>query len=219
MAMTASDDRKVAVQNALQAAFHQCEAVGSPLNDVQRQIIQQVAQTMILKVIANPAQSFKSNPLEDLPIEQRQALLDYVAECNRNAQDWKTILFNDWIQGRHSGAVQFLRDRYGLDWVNQIQPHHLADYLDTPLTQLNLGDRIEVSSRLWEWIPDQTNEEPEWVICTLIHLQENQDTEIPHLDGTVQFENGMELNITGLNEWNQNNWRLPQTLPPALESD
>jgi hypothetical protein len=219
--MAASDDRKITVQNALNAAFRECEAVGAPLNDVQRQIIQQVSQTLLLKAIADPNQSLESppNPLADLPPEQRQALLDYVVDCNLNTQDWKTTLFNDWIEGRNSGAVQFLRDRYGLDWVAQIQPQHLKTYLHAPLTPLNLGDLIEVSSLLWEWIPAQTNEEPEWVICTLIHLQEAEETEIPHLEGTVRFENGMELNITGLNEWNQNNWRWPKTLPPSVESD
>ncbi len=219
--MSANDDRKVQVQNALQAAFRQCETVGSPLNDVQKQVIQQVTQTLLLKAIVDPTQSLEpsANPLADLLPDQRQAFLDYVTECTLKDQDWKTALFNDWVEGRHSGTVQFLRDRYGLDWVNQIQPQHLVTYVATPLSALNVGDRIEVSSRLWEWIPEQTNEEPEWVVCTLIELYETQDTEISHLDGTVQFANGMELAITGLNEWNQNNWRWPQELPPIVEPD
>jgi hypothetical protein len=218
MAMAVGDDRKAPLQNALQAAFRQCETVGSPLSDVQRQIIQQVAQTLLLKTVPDPVLD-PVNPLEDLTSEQRQSLLDYVAECDRKGQDWKPTLFNDWMEGRDSGSVQFLRDRYGLDWVNGVQPQHLAAYVERPVTELKVGDRIEVSSRLWEWIPEETDEEPTWVICTVILLYESQEGEIVHLNGMVQFDNGLELEISGLNDWNQSNWRSVRPLEPPLESD
>jgi hypothetical protein len=216
--MAAEDDRKETLQNALQAAFRQCETVGSPLSDVQRQIIQQITQTLLLKAISDPVLD-PINPLDDLTPDQRQALLDYVAECDRKGQDWKPTLFNDWMEGRDSGSVQFLRDLYGLDWVNGVQPQHLAAYAESPVAELTVGDQIEVSSRLWEWIPEETDEEPTWVMCTVMLLYESQETEIVHLNGMVQFENGLELEIPGLNDWNQSNWRLPKRSPPPLEPD
>jgi hypothetical protein len=224
--MGAGDDRKATLQNALQAAFRQCETVGSPLSDVQQKIIQQVTQTLLLKAIAPHPESVdpasptdEVNPLDDLTPDQRQALVDYVAECDRNNQDWKPTLFNDWMEGRDSGSVQFLRDLYGLDWVNGVRPQHLVAYVERPVTVLKVGDRIEVSSRLWEWIPEETDEEPTWVICTIILLYESQEGEIVHLNGMVQFENGLELEIPGLNDWNQSNWRSVRQLEPPLESD
>jgi hypothetical protein len=206
---------KLALQQALQAAFRQCEAVNVPLNDVQRQILQQVSQTVLLKALADPnATTLDENPLNALAEDQRQALLNYIAECDRNAQDWKTALFNDWLQGRHSGSVQFLRDRYGLDWINHLQPSHLAAYREQPNLPLQVGDHIEVSSRLWEWIPEEMGEEPEWIPCVITHLDETQDAEAIYLTGIVQFENGLTLDIVGLNAWNQNNWRRPKPSAP-----
>jgi hypothetical protein len=197
---------KLALGQALEAAFRQCGVAGMALNDVQRQILQQVTQTVLLKALGNlEAADPNENPLEALTEDQRQALLNYIAACDRNAQDWKTTLFSDWLQGRDSGSVQFLRDRYGFDWINQVQPQHTAAYAEHEEGGLQVGDRIEVSSRLWEWIPEDLGEEPEWIVCTVVNLSEPQD--IAELNGTVQFENGLELEILGLNDWNQGNWR------------
>lgn len=199
---------KLALGQALDAAFRQCGSAGMALNDVQRQILQQVTQTVLLKALANPeATDPDENPLAALTEDQRQIVLAYIAECDRNTQDWKTTLFSDWLQGRNSGSVQFLRDRYGFDWINQVQAHHIALYTDRGEVALQVGDRIEVSSRLWEWIPEDLGEEPEWIVCTIIHLSEAGDSAEAALNGTVQFENGLELDIQGLNDWNQNNWR------------
>ena len=198
---------KLALQQALEAAFRQCGTAGMALNDVQRQILQQVTQTVLLKALSNPdIADSDENPLELLTEEQRQTLLDFVVECDRTAQDWKTVLFNDWLQGRESGQVQFLRDRYGFEWINRVQRQNIAAYTQTDEPELRMGDRIEVSSRLWEWIPEDLGEEPEWLPCTVVNLTQLDDIEIT-LNGTVQFENGVELEIQGLNDWNKNNWR------------
>jgi hypothetical protein len=200
---------KLALGQALEAAFRQCGAAGMALNDVQQQILQQVTQTILLKALANPdTDDPGENPLDALTEEQRQTVLSYIADCDRNAQDWKTTLFNDWLQGRDSGQVQFLRDRYGFDWINRVQPQDIAAYTDCSEGELKIGDRLEVSSRLWEWIPESLGEEPEWIACTLVALTQPQSEPNPTtLSGTVQFENGLELDIQGLNDWNKSNWR------------
>ncbi len=199
---------KLALEQALETAFHQCGAAGMALNDVQRQILQQVTQTILLKALTNPDDNPDENPLDALTEEQRQTLLGYIADCDRNAQDWKTTLFNDWLQGLDSGRVQFLRDRYGFDWINRVQPQDIAAYTGCDERAPQIGDRLEVSSRLWEWIPEDLGEEPEWIVCTLVNLTQFQDeTEPTALNGTVQFENGVELDIQGFNDWNKSNWR------------
>jgi hypothetical protein len=199
---------KLALELALEAAFRQCGTAGMALNDVQRQILQQVTQTVLLKALSNPdIADLDENPLEALTEDQRQILLSFVSECDRTTQDWKTVLFNDWLQGRESGQVQFLRDRYGFDWINRVQRQDIAAYEEGDAQELRVGDRLEVSSRLWEWIPEDLGEEPEWLPCTVVHLTQPDDLEVPTLSGTVQFENGVELEIQGLNDWNKSNWR------------
>jgi hypothetical protein len=201
---------KFALEQALEAAFRQCAIAGMALNDVQRQILQQVTQTVLLKALTSPdAIDPEENPLDALTEDQRQTLLDFVIECDRNTQDWKTILFNDWLQGRDSGPVQFLRDRYGFDWINRVQRQDIAAYTEDNEQGLRVGDRLEVSSRLWEWIPEDLGEEPEWLPCVLVNLTPPEELEAT-LNGTVQFENGVELEIQGLNDWNKNNWRYGQ---------
>jgi hypothetical protein len=199
---------KLALEQALEAAFRQCATTGMALNDVQRQILQQVTQTVLIKALTNPdAVDPDDNPLDTLTEDQRQTLLDFVAECDRNAQDWKTILFNDWLQGRDSGPVQFLRDRYGFDWINRVQRQDIDAYAEAKEQALKIGDRIEVSSRLWEWIPEDLGEEPEWIVCTLIDLTQPDSTGATPISGTVQFGNDLVLEIEGLNDWNKGNWR------------
>lgn len=198
---------KIALEQALDAAFRQCSTAGMALNDVQRQILQQVTQTVLLKALTNPdAIDSEENLLESLTEAQREILLSFIEQCDRTTQDWKTVLFNDWLQGRDSGTVQFLRDHYGFDWINRVQRQDIAAYIETDQQELRIGDRLEVSSRLWEWIPEDLGEEPEWLPCTLVNLTQPEDPETT-LNGTVQFENGVELDIEGLNDWNKSNWR------------
>jgi hypothetical protein len=199
---------KLALEQALEAAFRQCATAGMALNDVQRQILQQVTQTVLIKALTNPdAVDLDENPLDALTEDQRQTLLDFVAECDRSDQDWKTLLFNDWLQGQDSGPVQFLRDRYGLDWINRVQRQNINAYGEAEEQVLKIGDHLEVSSRLWEWIPEDLGEEPEWIVCTLIDLTYPDSTETTPITGTVQFENDLVLEIEGLYDWNRGNWR------------
>lgn len=202
---------KRALEQALQGAFRQCDSAGLPLNEAQRQIVQQVTLTLLLQALVDPIALEEENPLASLSEEQRSLLLDYVAQCDRQGQDWKTVLFNDWVEGRSSGAVQFLRDRYGFDWIQRLQPVHLGMYREDETAALGVGDRIEVSSRLWEWIPEELGEEPEWMSCTVIHLDEVQDADKTYCNGVVRFESGLELEIMGLNDWNRSNWRRPKS--------
>jgi hypothetical protein len=205
---------KLALEQALEAAFRQCATAGMALNDVQRQILQQVTQTVLLKALTSPdAVDPLENPLDTLTEDQRQTLLDFVTECDRNTQDWKTVLFNDWLQERDSGPVQFLRDRYGFDWINRVQRQNIAAYTEGDEPELRIGDRIEVSSRLWEWIPEDLGEESEWIVCTLVNLTAPDSTEATSITGTVQFENDLVLEIQGLNDWNKGNWRRVSSEP------
>jgi hypothetical protein len=199
---------KLALGQALEAAFRQCGTAGMALNDVQRQILQQVTQTVLIKALMNPdAIDPDENPLDALMEDQRQTLIDFVTECDRNTQDWKTVLFNDWLQERDSGPVQFLRDRYGFDWINRVRRQDIDAYAEAEEQALKIGDRLEVSSRLWEWIPEDLGEEPEWIVCTLVNLTQLDSMETNSIAGTVQFENDLVLEIQGLNDWNKGNWR------------
>jgi hypothetical protein len=199
---------KLALEQALEAAFRQCATAGMALNDVQRQILQQVTQTVLIKALtSSDAVDPAENPLDVLTEDQCQTLLDFVTECDRSAQDWKTILFNDWLQGRDSGPVQFLRDRYGFDWINRVRRQDITAYAEAEELELKIGDRLEVSSRLWEWIPEDLGEEPAWIVCTLINLTQPDSSEATSVTGTVQFENDLVLEIEGLNDWNKGNWR------------
>jgi hypothetical protein len=199
---------KLALGQALETAFRQCGTAGMALNDVQRQILQQVTQTVLIKALLNPdAVDPDENPLDALTEDQCQALLDFIAECDRTTQDWKTILFNDWLQGKDSGPVQFLRDRYGFDWIDRVKRQNIDAYAEAEEQELKVGDRLEVSSRLWEWIPEDLGEEPEWIVCTLINLTQPDRGEATTITGTVQFENDLVLEIEGLHDWNKGNWR------------
>jgi hypothetical protein len=178
---------------ALKAAFDECDAVGYPLNPM-----------------TSPSGS-DENPLDALPHEQRQALIDFIAEQEQQSRNWKAQLLNDWLAGRESGKVQFIRDEYGLQWLERVRPSHVARYARP--TQLAVGDRIEVSNGLWEWVQDDGPCSREWFLCTVINVSspnlDSGDTELQngHTNCTVRFDNGMEYEIQGIYEWNRYNWR------------
>ncbi|MBE9014163.1 hypothetical protein IQ250_28645, partial [Pseudanabaenaceae cyanobacterium LEGE 13415] len=68
--------------------------------------------------------------------------------------------------------------------------------------RLNIGDRIEVSNTLWEWVQDG---EEEWYFCTVISLTEADTSQNTRC--TIRFENGQEYEIQGVYDWNRSNWR------------
>ena len=170
----------------LQKAFEQCERLGYPLNAEQQEILRLTLY-----------QETRTNPLAQLPPEQRQAIL----QSAQNQSDWKTSLLNDWLQNRDSGTMQFIRDQYGLAWLNSVLPEDLAAYRDQD-TQLNIGDRIEVSNTLWEWVQDNHRE---WYACTVIGCTQAENSQ--DICCTIRFDNGQEYQIQGVYDWNRSNWR------------
>ncbi|MBN8559426.1 MAG: hypothetical protein J0L70_02765 [Leptolyngbya sp. UWPOB_LEPTO1] len=170
----------------LDTAFQQCESLGHPLSEEQKWILRTTLK-----------QATRINPLDQLTPQQRQAFLQFAQE---NAE-WKTVILNDWLESRDSGTVQFIRDEYGIEWLNSITADDLAAYRDSEAV-LKIGDRIEVSSALWEWVQENDNE---WVSCTVIGLNESENAQ--ETSCVVRFDNGQEFEIQGLYDWNRSNWR------------
>jgi hypothetical protein len=231
------------IEAALTAAFNQCETALHPLSDCQKQIVRQaLLAAMPFEQNGEPADDRKlstatyseadpSNPLEQLTAEERQTFLAFVESQERQKQPWKITLLNDWLSGRSSGTVQFIRERYGIQWVEQITPMHLARYirLDSDNTpRLKVGDHIEVTNGLWEWVQETGPCSREWFPCTVVSLkavpEENNDApgggnaaEAPNNEASdnsedsciIRFEDGTEYEIQGVYDWNRPNWRWP----------
>lgn len=217
------------LEAALNEAFKQCIVALHPLSDRQKQILlQAVAAAMPLQRDDNQQGSDRSivsdpnNPLDQLTAAERQAFLTFVNQQEDQNQPWKMTLLNDWLDGRSSGAVQFIRERYGIQWVEQITPEQVAIYLgsDNDRLRLKVGDRIEVTNGLWEWVQETGPCSREWFPCTVIHIQDSPNNDVdPASNGIVvasgsseasciiRFENGTEYEIQGIYDWNRPNWR------------
>ena len=204
------------IEAVLQVAFIQCEAVLCPLTEQQKQILLQVLTESLtresLSSSANGNQDNETaNPLDELTPEQRQALLQFVKAQEQQDTPWKIRLLNDWLHNRDSGAVQFIRDRYGPQWLNRIKPVHLTQYLEAETSldglKLKLGDRIEVSNGLWEWVQENGPCRREWFPCTVIGLSQGSDRDRLYYNCVIRFENGTEYEIQGIYQWNRYNWR------------
>jgi len=205
------------IEAAMQAAFNRCDVASCPLSEQQKQLLLQVVEELTRK----PAQLLEhrnlelelTNPLEELTPEQRQCFLQFVKEQEQQNRPWKIQLMNDWLQERDSGAVQFIRDRYGLPWLNRIKPFHFAKYVDIgteePL-KLKVGDRIEVSNALWEWVQEDGPCSREWFLCTVIQVEETSNGESASNTCIIRFNNGAEYEIQGVYQWNRYNWRWPE---------
>ncbi|MBF2080476.1 MAG: hypothetical protein IGR76_18640 [Synechococcales cyanobacterium T60_A2020_003] len=197
------------IEAILNRAFQQCEVEGEALSDRQQQLLLALVGSDVMAafnqaIAPDPAQ----NPLDLLTPEQRSALLDYIQRHSDQDISWKVDLLNDWLQGRDSGSVQFIRDEYGLPWLEQVQPIHINRYLESEALTLNVGDRIEVSNALWEWVQDG---DQEWFPCTVIHLKSDPLPGEPNRTCCiVRFDNGMEAEIQGIYDWNRYHWRSPQ---------
>jgi hypothetical protein len=211
------------VEVALKRAFAQCEVAGVPLAEQQKELLLKTAIASLQTSFSANANAASSdavpsevgNPLALLPPDQRQVLLDFIAEQTRDCRSWKAQLLNDWLAGRDSGTVQCLRDRYGLQWLEQITDEHIAAYQDAE-NWLQVGDRIEVSNGLWEWVQEDGPCRREWFPCTVTAMTNASDASetLPtsyqeHTNCTVRFDNGMEYEIQGIYEWNRYNWRRP----------
>lgn len=200
------------IEVALRTAFAKCNAAGFPLTTEQQQLILQAVVEQLSTGASRPAHSptvdADTNPLDELTPEQRQTFLAFVHDQEQSDRSWKSQLLNDWLAGRDSGTVQFVRDIYGLSWLERVQPVHFEKYAERTL---KVGDRLEVSNSLWEWVQDDGPCHREWFPCTVINLITEQDTLSP-IEQTVtrclvRFENGMEYEIQGVYEWNRYNWR------------
>jgi len=195
------------IEAALMAAFNQCDATDCTLTAAQVMILRQALG------LVGTDQNAVANPLEVLSIEERQLFLSFVRDQASQNRSWKTTLLNDWLQGQGSGDVQFLRDRYGLQWLEQVKPIHLADYdglNESELWKLKVGDRVEVTNGLWEWVQDEGPCSREWFLCTVIGILEgeaNSDGQNRHASCIVRFDSGTEYEIQGIYEWNRPNWR------------
>ncbi|MGB3616353.1 MAG: hypothetical protein WBA10_21355 [Elainellaceae cyanobacterium] len=202
------------INAALQAAFRQCRRMGYGLTEAQQQLLCQVVFRQL--GLAGDAKACRDNPLDELTPEERRQLIQYVLQSKRQPLSWKILLLNDWLNGSTSGDVQFIRDRYGLQWLDRVEPEHLAVYLDDSESPLSVGDRIEVSNGLWEWVQEQGPCQREWVACQVVSLSGGGDgSEAPVSDrdcsAVVRFANGMEYEIQGLYDWNRYQWRRQRT--------
>lgn len=229
------------IEAALRVAFEACDAEGYPLTVEQQSLLLQlvarqlktgeVSSALRLRASSsNESEDSPNNPLDALTAEQRRAFLNYVQEAQESGRSWKVQLLNDWLRGDDSGPVQFVRDQFGLNWLEQVRPVHLAAYAEAAL-RLKVGDRIEVANSLWEWVQDDGPCSREWFPCTVIAvhesvIRESAKGESPSDESAssessttleasksrlasccVRFDNGMEYEIQGIYEWNRYNWR------------
>ena len=184
------------LEAALKAAFSLCDYNFCPLSEEQKQIMLQLIEELIeQKALAD---NRSNNTLDELSSEQRQSFWQYIQVQEQQNLSWKAQLLNDWLQGRDSGAMQFIREVYGFEWLNRIKPGHIAKYAQEVL-KLKLGDRIEVSNGLWEWVQETGPCSREWFSCTVIAVDET--------NCTIRFSNGAEYQIQGAYNWNRYNWR------------
>lgn len=200
---------------ALQKAFRQCEALSCPLTLQQQELLLQVVMTEMAAQsgVKNLSEQDQGNPLDELSGDERIALLNFIAEQESQKQPWKIQFMNDWLNNQDSGGVQFIRDRYGLSWLERVQPSHIHAYaqLEKPqLLKLKIGDRIEVSNGLWEWVQEEGPCAKEWIPCTIIGMTEVSDSVTPSTACVIRFDDGTEYEIQGLYEWNRYNWRRPE---------
>jgi len=122
------------IEAVLQLAFIQCEAVLCPLTEPQKQILRRVLMEAVrgqsLQSSAIGDQT-TANPLDELTPDERSRFLQFFTEQEQLGYSWKIQLLNDWLHDRESSSVQFIRDRYGPQWLNRVKRVHLAQYLDT----------------------------------------------------------------------------------------
>jgi len=204
------------IEAVLQAAFIQCETSLCPLSDQQKQILLQVVTESVTRasLLASAKEDDDgANPLDELTVEQRQALLQFVKEQEERDRPWKIKLLNDWLHNRESGSVQFIRENYGPQWLNRVKSKHLAQYFAAELSsdhlKLRVGDRIEVSNGLWEWVQENGPCTREWFACTVVRISQQSDSDGSYYNCTIRFDNGSEYEIQGIYQWNRYNWRWP----------
>ncbi|MEH2013737.1 hypothetical protein [Nostoc sp.] len=196
------------IEAAMFAAFNDCDAASCPLTDTQKQILLQ----MVEQIQGNTSgASGIANPLDELNPEELEVFLQFVKDEEQLNRTWKVQLLNDWLLENDSGTVQFIRQRYGLQWLNRVESYHFDkySYFEDAL-KLRVGDRIEVSNALWEWVQEDGPCKREWFPCMVIQVEEISNSDDSSTNCVVRFFNGAEYEIQGMYEWNRYNWRWPQ---------
>ncbi|MEH2455447.1 hypothetical protein [Nostoc sp.] len=196
------------IEAAMLAAFNDCDAASCPLTDTQKQILLQVVE----QIQGNTSgASGIANPLDELNPEELEVFLQFVKDEEQFNRTWKVQLLNDWLLENDSGTVQFIRQRYGLQWLNRVESYHFDkySYFEDAL-KLRVGDRIEVSNALWEWVQEDGPCKREWFPCMVIQVEEINNGDDSSTNCVVRFFNGAEYEIQGMYEWNRYNWRWPQ---------
>ncbi|MEH1970153.1 hypothetical protein [Nostoc sp.] len=203
------------IETAMLAAFNSCDAASCPLTDTQKQILLQVVEQ--IQGNSTSGKSNIANPLDELTPEELEAFLQFVKDEEQRNRTWKVQLLNDWLLENDSGTVQFIRQRYGLQWLNRVESCHFDkySYFEDAL-KLRVGDRIEVSNALWEWVQEDGPCKREWFPCMVIKVEEISDVydglrlrDDSSTNCVVRFFNGAEYEIQGIYEWNRYNWRWP----------
>lgn len=197
------------IETALQAAFNSCDAAGCPLTDMQKQILLRVVEE--IPGDPNLKISDLGNPLDELSTEELTAFLRFVKNQEQENCSWKVQLLNDWLNDHNSGNVQFIRQRYGLGWLNRVQSYHFNKYSEAGDTlKLRVGDRIEIANGLWEWVQDDGLCQREWFSCIVVQIDEIDDPDGSSITCVVRLYNGAEYQIQGVYTWNRHNWRWPE---------
>lgn len=195
------------IETVLKTAFFECDKAFCPLTDQQKEIILQI----VLQPFTHSSDP-QENPLNQLTSEQREALLSFIQTQQQQDLSWKITLLNNWLNNEDSGMVQFIRDEYGVIWLNQIQPVHIDQFLKQEGQKpLEIGDRIEVCNGLWEWVQEDSPCPPEWFPCIVVGLSEVVDKELTYTSCIVRFDTGAEFEIQGMYEWNQSYWRFRES--------
>ncbi|MEH2323100.1 MAG: hypothetical protein V7K32_05920 [Nostoc sp.] len=197
------------IEASMLAAFNDCDAASCPLTDTQKEILLQVVE--LIQGNSPYRASTIANPLDELTPEELEAFLQFVKDEEQLNRTWKVQLLNDWLQQNDSGRVQFIRQRYGLQWLNRVESYHFDkySYFEDAL-KLRIGDRIEVSNALWEWVQEDGPCKREWFPCMVIKVEEISNGDDTSTHCVVRFFNGAEYEIQGIYEWNRYNWRWPQ---------
>lgn len=197
------------IEASMLAAFNDCDAASCPLTDTQKEILLQVVEQ--IQGNSTSRASAIANPLDELTPEELEAFLQFVKDEEQRNRTWKVQLLNDWLLENDSGTVQFIRQRYGLQWLNRVESYHFDkySYFEDAL-KLRIGDRIEVSNALWEWVQEDGPCKREWFPCMVIKVEEINSSDDTSTNCVVRFFNGAEYEIQGIYEWNRYNWRWPQ---------
>jgi hypothetical protein len=197
------------VEAAWQSALSKFAAAGCPLTDMQKQILLQVLEQV--QGNSNSGVLDPANPLDELTPEELEVFLQFVKSQEEQNGTWKAQLMNDWLLEQDSGQVQFIRDRYGLQWLNRLELYHFDQYsLVEDAIKLKVGDRIEVCNGLWEWVQDEGVCQREWFPCMVIQVNEVNNGNGRISSCVIRFYNGTEYEIQGVYDWNRYNWRWPR---------